>query len=754
MGWAQGSGGSDASATLGQIEQDLSTVEQRLAHLRETYVVPAQLENSYHQESRFADGRLLFLLEDYGRASVVFYDLVESTPDPNTPGYREARYYLAESLYQSGNFFGARGFFEEAAEDRADPRRYDALRRLLEIAFTTRHYEGIDELFDQLDSAGAPLRPDIQYIRGKTQYFRGNYREAIREFNAIPYEDPHYVQAQYFAGVSQVRQGDLDMALSAFEAALDGADASGNPDAAEIRDLAHMAVARVHYERGEMELALDAYQQVSRSSEHYDRALYEMCWTYLRLDRLADALRTLEILMLAVPDSRFLPNARLLRADILMRMSRYDQALELFDSTVAELTPLSRELATLVTEETDPSLYFDSLIDAGSASLTLPDLAREWVEEDPSMRRALALIADVQAQHGQLAEARQIIDDLQTVLGSSSRFEVYPELRSGYGHGLELQMGLLFLVARLADVQSDLVLPTLDGEAQAQYRTLRERRLEVEVRLRELPLTYQEMVELEASFEDNLHELEMQVYRLGYEVETQNAQLTAVRLQLREDHAAGEWSDAEFAQLQAELETFASQLDELEAERNRLARRLEEQRLRTGLDSVTGAGHSDLRQRYEASLSEELRFLARRRDAVPDARRGQLADFDRLRGQVDAAEGQLESYFAELDRILGQRTAEIVRQIDIEVARLDEYERQLRRYGSQGERLAGEIAFENFIAVQGEFNDLIMRADVGIIDVAWQEKEERSERIEMLFDERTEQLNILDAEFREVLSDE
>ena len=57
------------------------------------------------------------------------------------------------------------------------------------------------------------------------------------------------------------------------------------------------------------------------------------------------------------------------------------------------------------------------------------------------------------------------------------------------------------------------------------------------------------------------------------------------------------------------------------------------------------------------------------------------------------------------------------------------------------------VARENFSGVRKRFHDLLLRADVGIIDIAWMRKEEHKARSIQLSKERMKEIQELDEEF-------
>jgi hypothetical protein len=63
----------------------------------------------------------------------------------------------------------------------------------------------------------------------------------------------------------------------------------------------------------------------------------------------------------------------------------------------------------------------------------------------------------------------------------------------------------------------------------------------------------------------------------------------------------------------------------------------------------------------------------------------------------------------------------------------------------------GQLAFRAFREVREQFYQLVLKADVGIVDVAWSRKRERLDRIQQLSLQKTGELDQLDRDFKLVL---
>ena len=81
----------------------------------------------------------------------------------------------------------------------------------------------------------------------------------------------------------------------------------------------------------QLQQAVEAYRAVAQTSPHFDHALYELAWTYIRMGDAIQAERALEVLSVAAPDSPLNADGKILRGDLLARVGRYEEAEVVFD---------------------------------------------------------------------------------------------------------------------------------------------------------------------------------------------------------------------------------------------------------------------------------------------------------------------------------------------------------------------------------------------------------------------------------------
>jgi hypothetical protein len=116
-------------------------------------------------------------------------------------------------------------------------------------------------------------------------------------------------------------------------------------------------------------------------------------------------------------------------------------------------------------------------------------------------------------------------------------------------------------------------------------------------------------------------------------------------------------------------------------------------------------------------------------------------------------ERQLDQRDAEVADMVRRRVAEMLVVVDEETVNLARYRVALRSLEGETEDVVGAIAYLNFHRVRDRFYELVLRADLGKIDISWARREDHRLRIDALTRERARELQALDDEFRDVMDE-
>jgi DNA-binding MarR family transcriptional regulator len=147
----------------------------------------------------------------------------------------------------------------------------------------------------------------------------------------------------------------------------------------------------------------------------------------------------------------------------------------------------------------------------------------------------------------------------------------------------------------------------------------------------------------------------------------------------------------------------------------------------------------ELRRQVLASLDTEHRNLGGRGGALADQAARISASLSQADQQIDALVGQgLE----DVKRILADERKNIV-----------EYRGLVREYEQEARTVGSEVLGFSFKAVKDKLYDVVVRSDVGNVDVAWSKKEDTDDDLKRLNLARARDLKQLRDEFRFVLDE-
>jgi TolA-binding protein len=697
---------------------------------------------------------LFYRLQDFVRASIIFTDIVDNHREH--AAYSDALFLLADSLFRAGDYLGARTRFREVIASSADPRFRPfvqrALGRLIEVAIHTRDFDGIDEVFQQLS------RLPPAEVEAATSYFRAKYlfnravptEDVLRDpaararidasqldqaraaFEAVASGSPYYPQALYFIGVIFTVREQYPQAIDAFTRVL--RTEATTPEHQEVAELSYLALGRLYYETDQLAQSVEAYTSVQRTSSRFDIALYELAWVHIRRGDSVRAERALEVLTLASPDSRYIPDGKLLRGNLLLRNGRLEEAERVFQEVYREFNPVRRELDDMLrAHDSDPLAFFRGLVhdnlEVFDANAFLPQAAQRWGRGEGDMDRALDTLADLAQARQLVNETTQLVERLTAALASANRVGIFADLRRQLERSTQLHN-------RVTRVRRSL-LATEGGTGE--LAEVRRQRRELERYLDSMPTTDEEIAAQDDEILGQIRRLERELARLEVVLLGIEARVTGIEHYLDSPNRtpvpdADAAVRAEAANHRASVREYRRQIEEL-----RVA--LESARLQVG------AG--DDRYRRQGRIREEYNRLIAREQRLG----GGGGRTDELLRRLGEAERRLDQRDGELERVANERAAEIRRQVDEESQRIVGYQQTLAQLDTEAEEVVGAVTYHNFRLVQRRFYDLVLRADVGRIDVTWAVREEHRMRVEILTRERQRELQALDDDFREIMDE-
>ena len=161
-------------------------------------------------------------------------------------------------------------------------------------------------------------------------------------------------------------------------------------------------------------------------------------------------------------------------------------------------------------------------------------------------------------------------------------------------------------------------------------------------------------------------------------------------------------------------------------------------------------------------MARRLDDLLRQEAQVEDAAKMRLSSNDRVEAdrigglmlRCDPIQGKLNEFDKKVDAQVDVRLVAVRKYLDAEKDELAAVGGKLGTIVDTSKGLGGGLAQAMFAKVADKFYDLVVRSDVGIIDVAWGLKDQKTTAVTKLTNLKNLELRALDEDFKKVMEDD
>jgi tetratricopeptide (TPR) repeat protein len=706
-------------------------------------------------DRRLIDAQVLYELKNYEAASIILFDVVEKYP--SSPAYPEALYYLADSLFLKRDYLSSRRFFEKIVEQGPVNQRYqEALQRLIDLALHTGDYSPVDGYIEKLNAMPAAKQlPSVPYVEGKYFFFRQQYDKALATLKQIGPDHVYYFHSLYFVGAANVGMGPehLPEALMAFGTILKTEPKTDSQK--RITELAHMAMARIYYDRGQFTNALDEYAKISTKSDLFNDALYEMAWVSIKGKEYEKAARALDLLLLNAPDTPLIPEVKLLIGQLHIRETAYTPATEAFTKARDEYAPIHRQLSDALAQTGDAPGYFRDLINKNLSKFDLaailPAGSQKWLKSEPEVTRVATLIGDEVELRKSLDESDDLIRRLTKAMTGPGRVNVFPELAMARARAMAVSNETSAVKGALAARMSKLIGHVAGAEQE--LKQLEQERDAIEGRMRGLPVSADAIAERQEKARAQFSELDKQVVELQTQIFGAHASAVATRKFYQDEVRKSLRADQQQA-AQQEVDGMLNEIESQSTLADQLRRELDDSRMSVGVDDADMQLAQELHRQYDGVLKRLHDLDVRMRSQLSTSDRSKAEQIESILDRAHNVEQRVVRFNRRIDDMLDVRLKDIQAEVNDEKLKVAAYRQQLGGYTAESADVGGGIMAENFRAVTQRFYNVVVRADVGIIDVAWALKDSSTRNSSRLVSERKRELKLLDDEYKEVMRDQ
>lgn len=745
-----------------QVELDTDNTRSAVTVIDHDLKTAIAKERRYPLDRRFIEATMAYERGNTATAAVMLVDLVTNTEFQAGRDYGDALYMLGDCLYRQHNYMGAKRYLDLVLKVPNSKNFQLALQELVDISVRMHKMAEVDVYAQKLvNIMPGQRKAELLYQFGRSFFSAGHYDKARTFLEGVTQGDKRWPNARFYLGALLVAGGKIDEAIVEFAGIL-GLSKSADParrPAAEVLDHSHLALGRLYLQQKKFDDAVANYQAVDHNSTVYEEALFEMAATHVAAKRPKAALEALDVLLLTVSDDNVAVQAAVLRGRINMLDKEFDAADAAYQDVVERYSAITGELTRFASSDKNLEQFFSWLLNRGTDEYTVvrpvSERVARYIEKDEDMQRVVSLFDDMGAERADVKESARLAGTIDAALKETSRLDMFPELKDGWLRLIENQNRSVEIGRRIVELLRGYALPSMNAEERTKADALEAQRKKWEVAFAKVPATKGDYVLRQNRVDAGYQNLAADVGILKSQLASVKDQVLAVEKMLNE-RIYGEQGIALTKEHEAELRaSLQNEKDEL----RRTYRAIEELSQDTEV-YAQGVGAGDKVSNDEATVRAALLAAQRVEQAmyvsVLERGAGHQDDVSRLsmaRNTLDKLGGQIMGILQVIAGRAGERVAVIAGVLSAEKRNIAEYQVTVRAYEEDSRGMARDVGYGLIRSAEKRLADILLEADLGLVDVAWQRKQDKRTAIDALQAEKAVKIKTL-ADVRESLTAE
>ncbi len=730
---------------VSSVEADVGNVETALKRADAEIESLVAVTNYFPVERRLLDADLYFESGDYERAATLYKDALDKISRKNSIEYFGTAFRLGESLYRSRNLIAARVYFMLAANPAAGADYGRAVARLFESSVAINDFSGAEKWSAKIDS-GLLAEPNVLYCYGKFLYHQGNNSKAYKVFSSIADGSLDFGRARYFMGVIDAEAGRLDESWAGFAAA---ARTQGTDQTTiDVRGRALLAQAKILFLQARYDEALLSLQQIEQSSSSFFDSLYDSAWVHVKVGDLKNAVYVLNILVMRLEPGDLSLRAAALRGRIMSRLGDIDGAEGAYRDISSVLTPVVKELDTVAASRSSLSEYFDYMTvndnEAFKVRVPLSEKTTKWLENDGGMHSVGVLFKDLKTEKEDVRQSFEIVGRLLYTLQSGGAIETFPVLKQKYLYLKSSEGSLLEAAVRLAVELEPIVSRALTGEALAQYQAAVKSRQQAYKKFQEGPIKLSEYLARDKAVGEDMQVMERQLFMIDAVLNIEYQQIRGIDEWIREQKARQDVTlSAEKEKLiRSEMETVRNALSDLGVEAAKLKNAVT--KASSVRNSPMALKNADMaRELLMKALVFEAGVLAEKGASVDKDAGKFMSEASRVIGKAVSAADSTRKVVGRLLKVVDSGAAALEKSVLGEKAELERMVAEVQRVEMDSRRFSETEGYRLFESVRQRIAGVLLEADLGVVDVAWERQQRARQKLKVLNEKRAAKMKSL-----------
>lgn len=734
------------------INNDISNISTSVALVADDLRRARDKERRYPLDRRYVEATLAYERGNLPTAAVLFVDLVGNAQFQLSRDYVDALFMLGDCLYRQRNYGGARRYLEKVLAA-SSPKWYQfALAELVDIAVRMHRMEDVEVLAKRLDVIPpGDRKSELFYQFGRSYFAAKEFAKAKSFLEQVALGDARWPNARFYLGALLVAQNKPDQAIEEFKRISDMArTVASDPKRkfdGNVVDYVNIALGRLLLAKKKYDEAVQYYVSIERNSPIFEEALFELAATYVAGNQPKRALEVLDVLLLTVADDGVAVQAAVLRGRINMLDKQYEKADAAYKEVVERYSAIEGEMRSFATSDKNLEQFFAWLLARGGEDYSVvrpvSERVARYIEKDEDMVRVVALFDDMSGERADVKESAKLAATLDAALREGARLDMFPDLKDAWVRLNENQNRVVDVGRRIVEALRAMALPQLNAQERAKAEALLEARKNLEVAFSKIPVNASAYIKRQTRVSNDFAGLAGEVGLLKASLANVKDQLLSVEKMLNERVFGGEGVVLSKEQEKKVREALQAEKDEL----RRIYRELEE--IVAAVDvSAQSVGAGDKVSGDEGAI--RLRLMAAQRAEqelyVSALERSAVGDTAGLKGARIAADKLMSDIYVMLTTVQDRASERLVgiKQILAQEQRnISEYQSSVRSYEDDSRALARQVGYALVRAAQNRLSEIILEADLGLVDVAWQRKQEKATAIRDLQEERAQKIRSL-----------
>jgi tetratricopeptide (TPR) repeat protein len=324
--------------------------------------------------------------EDMYSATIELNKVIEGESGDSEANKQKAEFWMGKALYGIKFYSASLSYFDRIVQKGPSHAYYNAtLKWLASLSHQLPDSTGILEKIGKYNRADLDqpalekVRDELYFLLGKYYYQKGQFKEAVELYSAVPSSSEWYVQAKLFEGATHVREYQAKPAVEAFKEVLRASAESPDPKIKPFEDLANLSLARTFYSTGQFELSTKYFDRVSQESPDWAPSLFESSWANFMLKQkgYSKALGNIHTIQAPFFENNIKPESvaegLTVKATIYFYNCLYDRA----EGAIAEFNSvypqLFQDLSKLVATNTDNAALFELAVKIRKGTSGMPE---------------------------------------------------------------------------------------------------------------------------------------------------------------------------------------------------------------------------------------------------------------------------------------------------------------------------------------------------------------------------------------------